>query len=283
VRTVAVVTDSVSCLPPDILQLYNIGIVPLSIVSEGKTYRDGIDITPTQAYELFAKNPDTFSTSAPSPSEFINAFNQAGKSASNVLYVSLSSKISSTYDAAVLAKEYVKQDNPGLKIEIVDSGSATTSEGFVAYAAAKSALSGASLTEVLHTAQKMKTRVNAFVLLDTVKHVYRSGRVPKIAAQAGSFFNVRALFEVRDNIHVTGVVRNRERGINTMFEKIKDRVGASPIHAAVMHAYALEPAIQLQQRASKELNCSELWLTEFSPIMGYACGTGTLGIAFYPI
>jgi fatty acid-binding protein DegV len=76
-------------------------------------------------------------------------------------------------------------------------------------------------------------------------------------------------------------VRNRGRGIDRLLETVKDRVGQSPVHISVMHAYAPDEAQRLMERVSAEFNCVELWLTEFSPLMGYACGTGTLGLAFY--
>jgi fatty acid-binding protein DegV len=60
-----------------------------------------------------------------------------------------------------------------------------------------------------------------------------------------------------------------------------EKVGQNPVHVAVMHAYALDEAEKLKERIASEFNCVELWLTEFSPLMGYACGTGTVGIAFY--
>ncbi|GAI92636.1 unnamed protein product, partial [marine sediment metagenome] len=62
---------------------------------------------------------------------------------------------------------------------------------------------------------------------------------------------------------------------------MSDKVGLNPVHVAVMHAYALDEAEKLKERVSSEFNCAELWITEFSPVMGYACGTGTLGLAFY--
>ncbi len=66
-----------------------------------------------------------------------------------------------------------------------------------------------------------------------------------------------------------------------MMDIVKEKVGQAPVHIAVMHAYALEEAQKLKERVSAELNCREIWLTEFSPVMGYACGTGTIGLAFY--
>ena len=79
-----------------------------------------------------------------------------------------------------------------------------------------------------------------------------------------------------------GAVRSREHGIERMLKLVKNKVGQKPVHMAVMHAYALEEAEKLKERVASEFNCIELWLTEFSPLMGYATGTGTLGLAFYP-
>ena len=62
---------------------------------------------------------------------------------------------------------------------------------------------------------------------------------------------------------------------------MRDKVGKSPVHVAVMHAYARDEGEKLKERISSEFNCAELWVTEFSPVMGYATGTGTLGLAFY--
>ncbi|MBA7705876.1 hypothetical protein ES703_114717 [subsurface metagenome] len=62
---------------------------------------------------------------------------------------------------------------------------------------------------------------------------------------------------------------------------MREKVGPSPVHVAVFHAYAPDEAERLKERVSAEFNCVELWLSEFSPVMGYACGTGTIGLAFY--
>ena len=78
-----------------------------------------------------------------------------------------------------------------------------------------------------------------------------------------------------------GLASSREQGINRMLGKMRQKVGSSPVHAAVMHAYAPEAAEKLKARITAEFDCAELWLSEFSPVMGYATGTGTLGIAFY--
>ena len=79
-----------------------------------------------------------------------------------------------------------------------------------------------------------------------------------------------------------GAVRNKGRGLERLLKVMREKVGTKAVHVAVMHVYAQEEAEKLRERVSAEFNCAELWLTEFSPLMGYACGTGTLGLAFYP-
>jgi len=131
--------------------------------------------------------------------------------------------------------------------------------------------------------EEMREKVSTVILLDTMRYVYRSGRIPKVAAQAASIFNIRPIFTISSGlVRFKGAVRNKEHGINQILGRMRDKVGQSPVHVAVMHAYAEEEAEKLKERVSAEFNCAEIWLSEFSPVMGYACGTGTLGLAFYP-
>jgi DegV family protein with EDD domain len=124
--------------------------------------------------------------------------------------------------------------------------------------------------------------VDFIFLLDTVRYIYRTGRMPKIAALAGSVLNIRPLLTTSSGVvRFIGAVRSRERGIEKMLNIMRDKVGQARVHVAVTHAYALEEAEKLGERVSLEFNCAELWISEFSPILGYATGTGTLGLAFY--
>ena len=78
-----------------------------------------------------------------------------------------------------------------------------------------------------------------------------------------------------------GIVKNRERGLDKLIEIVREAVGNHPAHIAVMHAYTPNEAEELKERIEKEFNCAELWIAEFTPVMGYATGTGTLALAYY--
>jgi len=280
-KQVAIITDSVACLTREQVQRYAIGIVPLNIVYNGKAYKDWVDITPKEAYELFLKNPDVFSTSTPTPDDFLQAYRKAAQQAPNILCITLSTKLSTTNNTAIVAIDYARKELPGVNIEVMDSRTATAAEGFIALAAAQAAEDSKSPAEVINAAEKMRDKVHALVLIDTIRHVYRTGRVPKIAAQIGSMLNIRPLLSISGGVNFIAVARNHEKGIELLLRKTREKVGKKPVHMAILHAYIPEEAEKLKKQAAAEFNCREIWISEFSPIMGYACGTGTLGLAFY--
>jgi DegV family protein with EDD domain len=277
---VGVVTDSIACLPKELAGQYGIQILPINLYIGDKVYRDGVDISPTEVYQLFLEDPEHFNTSAPSPAVCYEVFREMSRKTPNIFCVTLSSKLSATYDSARLAGVQAMRELPGVKIEVVDSQTATAALGLIALGAARAA-AGKDFAGVLSAAREIMGKVTAFILLDTVRYVYRSGRVPRMAAQAGSILNIRPIFTVAGKVNLVGVAASREQGLRRILLKMREKVGQARVHAAVMHAYAPEPAEELKKRVAAEFDCAELWLTEFSPVMGYATGTGTLGVAFY--
>jgi len=280
-RNVAIITDSLACLPPEMVRQYQVRVAPINLYFGDQVYKDWVDITPTEAYELFLKNPEYFATSAPSPAECLEACREASKEGKDILFVTVSSKLSMVYESAQVAREQAGNEFPETTIEVLDSHTVTAAQGFVALAGARAAEEGKSLAEVVRAAEEVRDRVNAIILLDTIRYVYRSGRIPKVASQAGSILNIRPLFTVFKTVNFMGVARSRESGIERMLKVMRDKVGQKPVHVAVMDAYAPDEVEKLRERISSEFNCCELWVSEFSPVMGYACGTGTLAVAFY--
>ncbi|MFC1919109.1 DegV family protein [Chloroflexota bacterium] len=281
-QNVSVVTDSISCLPRELVEQYGIGIVPIMLLVQGKVYRDMIDMTPSQAYELFLQDPGSFNTSPASPGHYLEAYQEASKQARNILCITLSSRLSTGYNMACVAREQARTELPSISIEVLDSQTVTASEGFVVLAAARTAFEGKSFAEVIKVAEEMRGRVSFLIVLDTIRYVYRTGRVPRVAAWAGSMLNIKPLLTSSSGlVRPAGAVRSKDHGIERILQMMRERVGQSPVHVAVMHAYVPDEAEKLKEKISAGFNCAELFVTEFSPVMGYATGTGTLGAAFY--
>jgi DegV family protein with EDD domain len=278
----AVVTDSIACLTREMVEQYGVRVVPISFNFGERVYRDWVDITPSEAYELFLTDPECFKTTPASPGDYLEAYREVSKQAKDILCITISSKLSTAYNVARVAKEQAEAEIPRTSVEVLDSHTVAAAEGFIVLAAARAALAGKSLSEVAKVAKETKDRVNLIAIMDTVRYVYRSGRIPKVAAWAGAMLDIRPIFTISSGVvHLIRVDRNKQHGIEHLLKIMKDEVGLSPVHVAVMHAYAPDEAERLRERVSSEFNCAEIWVSEFSPVMGYACGTGTLGLAFY--
>ncbi len=281
-RKVAIVTDSIACLDKHQVSANGITIVPATVTSRGKSYRDWVDLTPTEAYKLFLADPDNFGTSPAAPMDYVRAFIELGQQGKDILCITISSRISQMFNVARIAGVQVSEEIPSASIEVFDSLTCTAAEGFIVLATARAAAEGKSLSEVVKVAEELRGKVNFLVLLDTIRHIYRSGRIPRIAAQVGALTNIKPILTMSSGkIGFAGAVRSKKRGMRQLLNMLRSRVGENPVHVAVMHAYAPDEADELMEMVSAEFNCAELWLTEFSPVMGYVCGTGTIGFAFY--
>ncbi|MFC2032701.1 DegV family protein [Chloroflexota bacterium] len=255
-------------------------MVPLNIHFNGRIYRDGIDLTSTEAYRLLEKSPDGFHSSPASAGEYLYTFREAAPHAEGILCITLSSKLSTLYNMAHVAKEEAKHELTETAIEVLDSRTAAVGEGLITLAAARAA-EGKNLAEVTSIAKTVRDRVSVIGIMETIRHVYRTGRIPKITARLGSVLNIKPIFQVSNGvIRIAGLSRSRERGVERALNIMKNKVGSNPVHVAVAHANALQAGESLKERISSTFNCVELWLTDFSPVMGYATGAGVLAIAF---
>ena len=281
-QNAAIVTDSIANLTPEMIEQYRITIVPINICFRGEIYRDTLDVSTSEAYEMVLQDPDNFSTSPAAPGHYLEAFREARKYSKNILCITLSSKLSTGYNIACLAARQARDEMSDISIVVLDSQNVTAAQGFIALAAARAVEEGKTFEEVLKVADDMRSRVTFLVVLDTIRYVYRTGRVPKTAAQVASRLNIRPILSSTNGlVRFIGAVRKKESGINRILRMMRDKVGQGEVHVAVMRAYAPDEAESLKERIESEFDCNELWVTEMTPVMGYACGTGTVGFAFY--
>ncbi len=279
----AVVADSIACIPREQAENFKIRIVPANILFNGNLYRDLIDLTSAQAYEFLDRAPQFWKSSAASPGDYAEAYRELSKNAQNILVITISSKLSMFYESAKAAKELVQKELPLTGIEVLDSETAAAAEGLIAVAAGRAASEGKPFEEVTNIARKVKERVRFLGLLETLRHVYRTGRIPKLASQIGSLLSLKPILTGGDGvIRFASAARTKQSGIEKMLSMMREQTGhLEPIHVAVMHADAAEEAQRLMEKIATEFNCEELFVTDFSPIMAYATGRGTLALAFY--
>ncbi len=281
-QKVAILADSIACLTPEMVRQYQLRIIPINIHFDGRIYRNGVDITSAEAYRLLEKAPDHFASSPASAGEYVSAYREASTQAEGILCITLSSKLSTLYNMACVAKEEAKNELSQTPIEVLDSKTAAGGEGLIVSAAARAAAEGKNLAEVTKVAEAVRDKVSVIGIMETIRHVYRTGRIPRITAWVGSMLSIKPIFSISEGVvRIAGLARSKEQAVKRAIKIMRERVGTSPVHVVVAHADVLQEGEELKEQISSEFNCVELWLTDFSPIMGYATGTGVLAIAFY--
>jgi len=280
---VAIVTDTTACIPREQVARYDIEIVPVQLIFEDRTYRDGIDISPTEFYTLMRQANKLPTTSSSSPAPYLEAFCKASQRAESVLCLTEPSKFSAMYTSALVAKDMAKTAIPEVALEVIDGTTAAAGQGLVALAAAKAAASGGNLSEVMEKAKEIMHRVNLFAMLDTLHYLVKSGRVPQAAAMVNSLLKIKPIFSLNHaDAHTVALPRTIPGAIKRLLKLMEPKVEEGrPLHVAVMHANAPDKAEALKSRISAQFDCAELFVTEFTPVMGVHTGPGLFGIAFY--
>ena len=279
---VAVVADSAASLPTDMGETHGLHVVPMQLTIKDRTYLDGRDIQPAAFYGALKKLKKMPTTSAPPPASFLEAFRSAAQESSSIICLTVSPRFSSSYDSARTAAQEAKEALPETEIAVLDSENAAGGEGLVVMEAWRAAQRGAGLQHVVAAARAVASRVSLLAFLDTLYYAWKSGRVPGLAYAGASLLKVKPLLELsRGEVRNLARSRTASRATERMLDLMRQRVGMRPIHATVMHADAGEEAERLKQRVEAEFVCEELFVSEFSPVMGAHTGPGLLGVAFW--
>jgi DegV family protein with EDD domain len=282
-KKVAIVTDTTACVPREQVTRYDIEVVPVQLIIDGTTYRDGIDITPTEFYNILRKSKKLPTTSSSSPNPYLEAYRNASQKAQSVLCLTEPAKFSAMFNSARVAMDLAKETLRDVAIDVLECTTAAAGQGLVTLAAARAAALNKTMEEVKEITRNIMSKVNLFATLDTLTYLVRSGRVPQAAALVNSIFNIKPIFTLNHiDAHTVALPRSMKSAIKRML-KLMDSAGArgKPLHVAVMHADALDEATILRDRITSQFECAEIYVTEFTPVMGVHTGPGLIGVAFY--
>jgi fatty acid kinase fatty acid binding subunit len=231
VSHVAIVTDSVSDLPPDLAMRQGIIVVPLSVSFGTETFRVNVDLTTDQFWERMTASDAPFpTTAAAAPGDFLEVFRAAfAAGADAIVCVTVSGDLSGTLKSAQVARDLLSER----EIHVVDSRSASMGQGMLAQIAAELAEEGVSAAEIARVIEHRRDDVDLFVALDTLEYLRRGGRISGTRAAVGTMLSIKPIITVRD-----GIVENADR-VRTKLrarDRTLDLLTASPIErATVLH------------------------------------------------
>ena len=282
-QKVAIVTDTTACVPPEQVTRYDIEVVPIQLIVEDKTYRDGIDIKPTEFYALLRQAKKGLTTSSSSPDHYLEAFHKASLKAPSILCLTEPSKFSAMLNSARIAADMARETLRNTTIDVLECTTAAAGQGLVALAAARAAALDKPTETVKEIARSTMAKVNLLATLDTLQYLVKSGRVPQAAAMVNSILNIKPIFTLNHrDAHTVALPRSMKSAINRMLKLMEPMVRkGEPLHVAVMHADDLEQAESFKNMISSRFDCREIFITEFTPVMGVHTGPGLIGVAFY--
>jgi DegV family protein with EDD domain len=269
----AIVTDSTSDIPQDLLEEYAIFQIPADLILENKTYLDGFDISRNDFYEKLPTLKHLPTTASPSSGRFQNLYQEVFEEGySEIISIHAASNLSGIFNSARLAALDFQEP-----IEVIDSQQLSLGLGFQVLRAAKDAIKGNPTNSILNNIQSIQSRISLFALLDTFEYIHRSGRVSWAKAQIGSLLNIKPVVELNAGKVINrGTARTRKKGIQTLGEILK---GLGPLEElAVLHTNAESDGKNFIKGFSPN-NIHQPLLVNVTTIIGTHVGPNGIGFA----
>ncbi len=276
---VKVITDSTSYIPDEILRDLDIKKVSLYVSFEGETVRE-LDISNEKFYRMMYEE-NIPKSSQPSVGDFVNTMKEIIGAGNSVVGVFISSKMSGTYQSAVMAKEMLLEEYSNAEIEIVDSRTNCMELGLAAINGARAAKQGKTVEEVIEAIKNSLKRSRFIFIPESLKHLSKGGRIGKASALIGSLIQIIPVLTVEDGVtSVLEKVRTRKRAILRMIEKvIEDTARYGLREVIVHHINCISEARNIAGLIEEKLNVKPL-IVDIGPVVGLHVGPGSVGIVY---
>ncbi len=277
-KKVLLTSDSTTDLSPELIERYNIKVIPLGITLSGKTYKDGIDINPDLIYKNYNETGELPKTSAVNIDECINFFAPFVEEGYSIVHFSISSEMSSTFNNCRLAAQEFED------VYVVDTKNLSTGGGLLVLAAADMVEQGLSAKEIAEKCDEIALRVDATFVIDNLEFLHKGGRCSAVAAFGANLLKLKPCIAVRNG--KMGVIKKyRGKYSNVLIEYINDMIGdGNDIELNrifVTHA-GCEPEVYnaCVEEVKKLAPFKEVFLTRAGSTISSHCGKDTLGVLF---
>lgn len=278
-RDVLISSDSTCDLSEKIIKDNNIAIMPLHISLDDKDYRDGVDIKPDFIYKTFEEKGILPKTSAPNLAEYYKHFTYLGDDA-DIIHISLSSSISSSYQNAILASGDL--DN----VFVIDSSNLSTGSGFLVLKALDLIKEGFSVSEIVEKLEETKRRIDTSFVLDTLEYLREGGRCSSLAAIGANLLKIRPSIIVDNkdgNMTVGKKYRGQTDGVLLKYinDKLEDISSIDKKRIIITHSGISQEILDIVENEIKSKEYfNEILITRAGCTISSHCGENTLGIIF---
>jgi DegV family protein with EDD domain len=283
--SVAVVTDSTASIPEAMLKELDIHVVAYYIHRGKEVLRDLVTIQRDEFLRWLPTATSLPTTASPGPGDYLEMYKTLiARGVRSILSIHMTSKGSGAFQAATVARSMLQEVNRDVRIEVVDTQNVSLCQGWIVIEAARAALAGHSLEDMLASVKKMLPITQMIQTADTLKYLYMGGRIGMAKQLVGTLLNIKPLIGMKDGVIVAlGQARSRMQAYAAMAEMVNEVIGDGKAKVAYVHAGALEEAGKIKKLVEDKVEVVESFFAELSPALAVHTGPGTAGLCFYPV
>ena len=274
---IRILIDSSADFTAEEAKKHNLELVSINITMGGKNYLDGVDLTRDEFYDLLVSNEEFPMTAQPSPQEFLDIFEDAKEKGDQLIYLSLSSALSGTFQSATLAKSMAEYD----EIYLVDTLSATRAIRLMAEYACKLRDEGKEVAAIAEELESFKSRVVIYAALDTLEYLQKGGRLSKAAAAVGELANLKPIINVtkEGKMAVPAKALGRNKALSTLVKLVQEKEIDTTFPIYSLYAVGEENTEKLEQKLGKE-GIRVTKRLQIGSTIGCHIGPGAYGVIF---
>jgi DegV family protein with EDD domain len=277
----AIVCDSTSYLPDELIAEHGIHTVSLYVTLDGVQRRES-EIPPSEYgdfYERLRRSEQGATTSQPSVGDFIEVYAPLLEEDREIVSLHLSAGISGTYDSAVRARQQlIDEGRGGERIRVFDTRSACGGTGLSVLAAARAAARGANAEEALAAAQRARDELRMWFAVDTLEYLRKGGRIGAARALLGSALQIKPILTLEEEVRPVERVRTRRRAFERLVQYARERHDDGADAWVVQHINDPDAARRLVDECRQIFGCDPVFVSQIGPVIGAHAGPGLLGV-----
>jgi len=283
-KNVAVLTDSTASIPEPMLKELNIRTVAYYIHRGQEVLRDLVTIQREEFLSWLITARFLPTTASPGPGDYFEAYEGLVEEGHDeIISIHMTSKGSGAYQAALVAQSMIKEKDPAVHIEVIDTRNVSLCQGWMAIEAGRAALAGLRLDEIVTKVRRMIPVTRMIQTADTLKYLYMGGRIGKATNLVGALLNIKPLIGMEDGeIVPLGAARGRVNAYKAIADKVEETLCKSKARIAYVHAGAKQEVERLKQIVESKVEVVESFVGELSPALAVHSGPGTAGLCYLP-
>lgn len=278
-NNIKIVSDSTCDLTDEQIRIHDICIVPLYVIFNTENFKDGTEINTKKLYEMVDKKKILPKTSAPSPQDFYDVFEREIEKGNKIIYIGLSSKLSSTIQNASIAAAEFQNDS----IEIIDSENLSTGIGLLVMKAVDLRQNGMNIKQIAENIRDLIPKVRTRFIINTLDYLYKGGRCSALESFVGGLLKIRPIVTVKSGAMVLEEkIRGRREKIlsNMLANALADKDMMDEARVFITHTEALEDAVYIKEELMNRMKVKEIIISNAGCVISSHCGPGTVGILY---